>query len=103
MLASANVDEALRGYLTKYDCSSADVNPIGGVSKTDLKTFLLYAKDRLVTDRLLVSTVTFRKHCSSDFLLCSFFDKRSKNEDVFKHDKSYHLLPVNKHINTKFV
>lgn len=48
VLGSANVDEALRGYLTKYDCSSADVNPIGGVSKTDLKTFLLYAKDRLV-------------------------------------------------------
>ena len=27
---SANVDEALRGYYTKYDCSAADVNPIGG-------------------------------------------------------------------------
>lgn len=59
VLASANVDEALRGYLTKYDCSSADVNPIGGVSKTDLKTFLLYAKDRLVMDRLVVFTMTF--------------------------------------------
>ena len=23
----------LRGYLTKYDCSSADINPIGGISK----------------------------------------------------------------------
>ena len=29
VLGSANVDECLRGYLTKYDCSSADVNPIG--------------------------------------------------------------------------
>ena len=29
---SANVDEALRGYYTKYDCSAADVNPIGGAS-----------------------------------------------------------------------
>eukprot|EP00438_Fugacium_kawagutii_P004222 Skav215954 [mRNA] locus=scaffold226:854337:857650:+ [translate_table: standard] len=28
--SSANVDEALRGYYTKYDCSAADVNPIGG-------------------------------------------------------------------------
>ena len=25
MLGSANVDEALRGYMTKYDCSSADI------------------------------------------------------------------------------
>ncbi|KDQ12997.1 hypothetical protein BOTBODRAFT_112092 [Botryobasidium botryosum FD-172 SS1] len=45
VLGSANVDESLRGYLTKYDCSSADVNPIGGISKTDLKKFILYARD----------------------------------------------------------
>eukprot|EP00026_Physarum_polycephalum_P002922 Phypoly_transcript_02931.p1 GENE.Phypoly_transcript_02931~~Phypoly_transcript_02931.p1 ORF type:complete len:670 (+),score=60.98 Phypoly_transcript_02931:109-2118(+) len=43
VLGSANVDEALRGYMTKYDCSSADVNPIGGVSKLDLKRFLSWA------------------------------------------------------------
>lgn len=46
VLGSANVDEALRGYMTKYDCSSADVNPIGGISKTDLRSFLLYAKNK---------------------------------------------------------
>jgi len=34
----------LRGYLTKYDCSSADINPIGGISKTDLKRFIAYAQ-----------------------------------------------------------
>lgn len=33
VLGSANVDEGLRGYLTKYDCSSADINPIGARSK----------------------------------------------------------------------
>ncbi|SJM82793.1 Glutamine-dependent NAD(+) synthetase [Zygosaccharomyces bailii] len=43
VLGSANVDECLRGYLTKYDCSSADINPIGGISKTDLKRFIAYA------------------------------------------------------------
>lgn len=42
VLGSANVDEGLRGYLTKYDCSSADINPIGGISKTDLKRFLAW-------------------------------------------------------------
>ncbi|XP_058827612.1 glutamine-dependent NAD(+) synthetase isoform X1 [Topomyia yanbarensis] len=46
VLGSANVDEALRGYMTKYDCSSADINPIGGISKTDLKRFLLFAKEK---------------------------------------------------------
>lgn len=43
VLGSANVDECLRGYLTKYDCSSADINPIGGISKTDLKQFISWA------------------------------------------------------------
>lgn len=43
VLGSANVDELLRGYLTKYDCSSADINPIGGISKTDLKAFIKWA------------------------------------------------------------
>lgn len=44
VLGSANVDESLRGYLTKYDCSSADINPIGAISKTDLKRFIAYAE-----------------------------------------------------------
>ncbi|KAK5173606.1 glutamine-dependent NAD(+) synthetase [Saxophila tyrrhenica] len=44
ILGSANVDECLRGYLTKYDCSSADINPIGGISKTDLKRFIAWSE-----------------------------------------------------------
>ncbi|CAO3673238.1 unnamed protein product [Rhizopus stolonifer] len=44
VLGSANVDESLRGYLTKYDCSSADINPIGGISKSDLKRFIAWAQ-----------------------------------------------------------
>ena len=47
VLGSGNVDECLRGYLTKYDCSSADINPIGGISKTDLKAFLTWATTHL--------------------------------------------------------
>lgn len=43
VLGSANVDEGLRGYMTKYDCSSADLNPIGAISKQDLKRMLLWA------------------------------------------------------------
>lgn len=35
---------ALRGYLTKYDCSSADINPIGSIDKTDLKRLIAWAK-----------------------------------------------------------
>jgi NAD+ synthase (glutamine-hydrolysing) len=40
VLGSANLDESLRGYFTKYDCSSGDLNPIGSVSKVDLRLFL---------------------------------------------------------------
>ncbi|KAJ5721565.1 uncharacterized protein N7483_009499 [Penicillium malachiteum] len=43
VLGSSNVDECLRGYLTKYDCSSADINPIGSISKVDLKRFIGWA------------------------------------------------------------
>ncbi|XP_074523390.1 glutamine-dependent NAD(+) synthetase [Halichoeres trimaculatus] len=46
VLGSANVDESLTGYFTKYDCSSADINPIGGISKNDLKSFLLYCVEQ---------------------------------------------------------
>lgn len=47
VLGSANVDECLRGYLTKYDCSSADINPIGSISKTDIRRFLVWAAEHL--------------------------------------------------------
>ncbi|KAL6566186.1 hypothetical protein OROGR_001801 [Orobanche gracilis] len=66
VLGSSNVDEGLRGYLTKvlrclkftnvlgritkfvsfnyfYDCSSADINPIGSITKHDLRRFLKWA------------------------------------------------------------
>jgi NAD+ synthase (glutamine-hydrolysing) len=42
VLASSNSDEALRGFYTKYDAASADVNPIGSFSKHDLRKFLFY-------------------------------------------------------------
>jgi NAD+ synthase (glutamine-hydrolysing) len=52
VLGSANVDEGLRGYMTKYDCSSADLNPIGAISKGDLKAMLLWASERYEMDIL---------------------------------------------------
>jgi len=58
VLGTSNVDESLVGYVTKYgqnilqiikiynqillDCSSADLNPIGAVSKSDLREFLRF-------------------------------------------------------------
>lgn len=42
VLASGNLDESMLGYLTKYDCSSGDINPIGSLSKIKIKEFLLY-------------------------------------------------------------
>jgi NAD+ synthase (glutamine-hydrolysing) len=46
VLSSANVDEALRGYMTKYDCSSADLNPIGGMCKGDLNRMLCWVAEK---------------------------------------------------------
>ena len=47
VLASGNVEEAVCGYFTKYDCSSADINPIGGILKEDIRKFVLYASEQL--------------------------------------------------------
>jgi NAD+ synthase (glutamine-hydrolysing) len=47
VLGCANVDEGLRGYYTKYDCSAADINPIGSISKEDLKVFLAWGSTNL--------------------------------------------------------
>ncbi|KAJ1927382.1 glutamine-dependent NAD(+) synthetase [Tieghemiomyces parasiticus] len=61
VLGSSNVDECLRGYMTKYDCSSADLNPIGGISKRDLRGFLAYYRDKQgleILDSFLEATPT---------------------------------------------
>lgn len=33
--------------MTKYDCSSADINPIGGISKSDIRAFLTWGASNL--------------------------------------------------------
>ncbi|KAM7087393.1 glutamine-dependent NAD(+) synthetase isoform 4-T4 [Molossus nigricans] len=61
VLGSANVDESLLGYLTKYDCSSADINPIGGISKTDLRAFIQFCVERFqlpALQRILAAPAT---------------------------------------------
>lgn len=45
VLSSGNVDEALRGYVTKYDASSGDLAPLGSISKSDAKSFLAWVRD----------------------------------------------------------
>ncbi|KAJ2475619.1 glutamine-dependent NAD(+) synthetase, partial [Coemansia sp. RSA 2320] len=52
VLGAANADESLRGYFTKYDCSSADLNPIGSISKADLRMFIDYARVHMQLDIL---------------------------------------------------
>ncbi|KAI4952030.1 hypothetical protein J4E91_003492 [Alternaria rosae] len=44
VLSSVNVEESLRGNLTKHDCSSADLSPIGSISKTQLRSFIRWAR-----------------------------------------------------------
>ncbi|KAI3925786.1 hypothetical protein MKX01_003345 [Papaver californicum] len=50
VLGSSNVDEGLRAtdstsffIVLQYNCSSADINPIGSISKQDLRAFLKWA------------------------------------------------------------
>ncbi|KAI5859874.1 glutamine-dependent NAD(+) synthetase with GAT domain-containing protein [Durotheca rogersii] len=46
VLGSGNVDENLRGYFTKYDASSADIAPLGSISKDDAKFFQRWAREK---------------------------------------------------------
>jgi NAD+ synthase (glutamine-hydrolysing) len=43
VLSSINVEECLRGSLTKHDCSSADLSPIGSFSKMHIRDFIRWA------------------------------------------------------------
>ena len=43
ILSSTNLDEALTGNFTKYDCSAGDLNPIGSFSKIELRKFLIWS------------------------------------------------------------
>ena len=47
MLSASNIAEGLRGYMTKYDCSSGDINPIGGINKLDLRRFLYHFSKKM--------------------------------------------------------
>lgn len=51
VLATGNVDEALVGYLTKFDCSAADLNPIGSLSKQDLRRFIEFIRTTFFSNR----------------------------------------------------
>jgi NAD+ synthase (glutamine-hydrolysing) len=71
VLSSGNVDEALRGYMTKYDCSSGDVNPIGGICKGDLKrmlTFVATKHNLPVLEEIAHATPTVSSHLILHFL-----------------------------------
>jgi hypothetical protein len=57
VLGSGNVDEILRGYYTKYDASSADISPLGSISKIDIKRFQRWVKDQWDLPILEVSFV----------------------------------------------
>jgi NAD+ synthase (glutamine-hydrolysing) len=59
VLATGNVDEALVGYLTKYDCSSADLNPIGSISKNDLKEFTKFCKQIIPDSNVIIDRIVY--------------------------------------------
>ena len=43
VVGSANLEDSIAGTVIKYDISSADINPIGGISKSHLEAFLTWA------------------------------------------------------------
>lgn len=69
VLGTLNLDECLRGYFTKYDSSSADINPIGTISKVDIKRFVRYVCDNFklpLLEEFLVAKPTAELEPSSE-------------------------------------
>jgi NAD+ synthase (glutamine-hydrolysing) len=59
VLGSINVEECVRGSLTKHDCSSADLSPIGSFSKLEIRSFIRWARssfDLPILDEFLNAT-----------------------------------------------
>jgi NH3-dependent NAD+ synthetase len=94
---------SLRGYFTKYDCSSgnvllhtpkialivslsADINPIGAISKVDLKKFIAYAQDAFELPVLqgyascLCTYCTIRANVLQDFWMPSQLLNSSRSQ-----------------------
>ena len=55
-LGSSNADEVYVGYYTKYDASSADVNPIGSLPKTYIQRILIVFGSELESIRAIVNS-----------------------------------------------
>ena len=46
VLATGNLDECVVGYYSKFDCSSADLNPIASLTKLDIRSVLTYLSEK---------------------------------------------------------
>jgi NAD+ synthetase len=55
-LGSSNADEVYVGYYTKYDASSADVNPIGSLPKTYIQRILIVFGSKIEAIRAIVNS-----------------------------------------------
>jgi NAD+ synthase (glutamine-hydrolysing) len=45
VVGASNLDENLRGDTFKYDCSSADINPLGSIPKNDLRDMVQWISE----------------------------------------------------------
>ncbi|OCT48717.1 putative glutamine-dependent NAD(+) synthetase [Cladophialophora carrionii] len=86
VLSSANVDEALRGYLTKYDCSSGDIAPLGSISKSDARAFLAWAREKWNMP-LISEFIDARPSAELTPLSAGVQDDESENEMGLTYDE----------------
>ncbi|KAK0413084.1 hypothetical protein QR680_006589 [Steinernema hermaphroditum] len=89
VLGTTNLDESLIGYLTKYDCSSADINPIGSLNKVDLKRFLAYVIDNFDFPHL---KQVYETRSSAE--LCPLKDGKIAQDDEEELGLTYEELSV---------
>lgn len=87
VLGTANLDEGLRGYFTKYDNSSGDLNPIGSVCKEDLRSFLRHMHDKYPHLQAILADILGATPTAE-------LEPGNKQEDEIDMGMTYHELSI---------
>lgn len=93
------MSRALRGYFTRYDCSSADINPIGSISKKDLKRFISWARTEfdlpILKDFLTATPTAELEPITKDYVQSDEADMGMTYDELSDFGYAFPMTPQN--------
>lgn len=91
VLSASNLDETITGHFTKYDCSSGDLNPIGSIHKSQVRSMVNYFWETHGTDKFGILR-EYDLHLIVSILCatpCAELDSQFKSDEVALRYLSY--------------